>query len=296
MNPISVAEESVAEVPKGNTSFRRATVTIYNHNFNEFKALANDDRVTYGIGQEEVCPTTGRDHIQGYVEFDKARRINAIKKILPSGANIRCSNGTAAQNRVYCSKEQSRKPGSEVFEWGKPREQGRRSDIISLKRALEEGKSEAELCSNGETFGAWLRYPGVLKRFKTAKIVPRDRSQVPDVSVYTGASGVGKTRRVFDEHKDDVYMKDNSKWWDGYVGQRCILLDELETKEHWKIEEMLRLLDRYPYQGQTKGGYININSPFIAITSNKSLDELYPEISHEQMSALERRITNKISL
>lgn len=296
------------EVAKGNTSLRRVRVTFY-CDWETFLQLAKDERIKYITGQEEVCPTTGRDHIQAYIEFKNALKFRTIKKILPNNANFDKAYADPETNRHYCgkpwpdckcdfcTKPGGRKPGGRSLESGEiSKGQGSRTDLIKLKRALEEGAKEADLISSDELFPVWCRYPNIYKRYKCAKITGRDRNTKPEVSFITGASGVGKTRRVFDEHKDNVYMKDNSKWWDGYEGQRCILLDELDTHEHWKIEEMLRLLDRYPYQGQTKGGYININSPYITITSNKSLDELYPEIGEEQMNALLRRIDYQIKL
>lgn len=276
---------------------RNVTITVYNCEFKSFKGIIDEEeRIRYCIAQEEVCPETKREHIQGYIQFRRPLKFSTIKNLLPPGTHIEKARGTAEENRQYCSKQESRKPGGQTLESGEITHQGKRKDLDSLKQAIDSGAKEDDICNRDDLFGVWVKYPGVYKRYKQAKIKSRDRNSCPDVSFFTGQPGVGKTRRVFDEHKDDVFVKDNTKWWDGYEGQRCILLDELDTHDHWKIEEMLRFLDRYPYQGQTKGGYVNINSPFIAITSNKSLNDLYPSISEDQMNALTRRITHVIQL
>jgi len=53
-------------------------------------------------------------------------------------------------------------------------------------------------------------------------------------------------------------------WWDGYEQQEAIIIDDFDGK--WPYRDLLRLLDRYPYQGQFKGGYFKVNSPYIYIT------------------------------
>lgn len=287
---------------------RHATVTIHNTPFSFIETLSRDERFTYIIAQEELGDETKRIHIQAYFQFKNPLKWSTLQNLLPYGSHIEKPKGSPEENRHYCSKPVKdcrckhcikpggRAPGGSSLESGEIRVQGARTDLIKFKRAIDEGKKEAEIIADEEMFGVWARHPNLFKRYKCAKIVPRRRESPPDVSFYHGATGVGKTRRVFDEHKEDVYIKDSSKWWDGYEGQRCILLDEINPHDHWKIDELLRFLDRYPYQGQTKGGYVNINSPFIVLTSNKSLEELYPEISSEQMSALERRIINKVEL
>jgi len=280
----------------GNTRLRHAAVTIFNSNMEAIKLIAADSRVRYCIAQEEVCPETKREHIQSYWQFTSPIRFNALQKLLPPGAHIECARGTPEENRQYCSKLDSRKTDCSPFESGECTSQGKRKDLNDFCDAIDKGAKEADILDNHELRPVWCKYQGLYKRYKQAKIRPRNRETCPDVTFFTGAPGVGKTKRVFDEHKDDVFVKDNTKWWDGYEGQRCILIDELDTHDHWRIEEMLRFLDRYPYQGQTKGGYVNINSPFIAITSNKTLNDLYPSISEDQMNALTRRINTVVQL
>lgn len=89
-----------------------------------------------------------------------------------------------------------------------------------------------------------------------------------------GETGVGKTRAVYARYPiDEIYVKDESKWWDGYRGQQVILFDDFRGQIPFNV--MLRILDRYPYAGQVKGGYCNINSPVIVITSSLRPNKVY---------------------
>lgn len=54
---------------------------------------------------DEVAPTTGTRHYQGYVVFDRMQRLSAMKKIMPPGCHLEPAVGTTAENVVYCSKD-----------------------------------------------------------------------------------------------------------------------------------------------------------------------------------------------
>lgn len=261
-----------------------------------FLQFAQDESISFCHGQEEICPTTHREHVQFWFQTKTKRTVGSARKLAP-GVHIDLCKGSIEQNERYVGKDASRKPDGRTFESGTLDKQGSRNDLLRVKRALEEGKEEAEIAADPDTFGAWLRYPAVVERWKRAKIKPRSRSEVPTVDVFIGPTGVGKTKRVFDEHKDSVYIKDHTKWWDGYNGEECILIDEFNPKgNYFVIETLLRLLDRYPFRGEVKGGYVQINSPFIAITTNIPFEDWYPTATQEQIDALNRRVTNKINL
>ena len=68
---------------------------------NEFDILdflQNEEVVSYFIYQIEQCPTSGRLHYQGYVQFKKEKRITALKKI-NNRANWGETNGSAESNK-----------------------------------------------------------------------------------------------------------------------------------------------------------------------------------------------------
>lgn len=294
-NPIQGNEVKGVRSVVGNSKLRHAPVTIYNYNWDDVIKISEHEKVRYFICQEEICPETKREHVQGYVQFTGPIKLSAARKIFPEGTHftIPC-RGTAEKNREYCSKIESRKPGGRSHEAGEINKQGKRVDLQEFKAAIDSGKSEKEVAD--EHFETWARHPDLFKRYKALQIEPRNREVPPDVTVITGPTGVGKTKRVFDMHNNDVYIKNETKWWDGYQGQRCILLDEFTSSTYWTIQTTLRFLDRYPFLGEVKGGHTNINSPFIVITSNMDIYTLFPFLSDEHRDALARRITRFINL
>lgn len=62
--------------------------------------------------QKECCPDTGRNHYQGYCQFNNPCRFGKIKEILKcESAHLEKTKGTPQQAWDYCCKEESRIDG-----------------------------------------------------------------------------------------------------------------------------------------------------------------------------------------
>lgn len=104
-----------------------------------------------------------------------------------------------------------------------------------------------------------------------------------------GPTGVGKSRRAWEEAGNDAYSKDpRTKFWCGYQGQRHIIIDEFRGSID--ISHLLRWLDRHPVRVETKGGSQPLMATTFWITSNLPPSAWYPELDSETYLALERRI------
>lgn len=229
-----------------------------NNPTNEDVLLFNDLECRYVVFQKEVGDL-GTAHLQGYLYYDTKKSLKQMKKI-HSRAHWEQQRGTTQQASDYCKKPETRVEGP--WERGELPVKGKRNDLeralvvfqeSGIKRVMEEYPVQAVM------YG---------KRFKELRIdLLEDRTDRPTVRWYAGVSGAGKTWTATRAHPT-FYIKDNSKWWDGYLQQDAIILDEIKVgKDGWEFEDLKRLFDMYPYQGQTKGGYVKINSPFIYITS-----------------------------
>lgn len=82
------------------------TFTLFNYD-DEVKIELNRQLVTlcdkYQYG-EEICPTTGRPHLQGFVNLKKPRRITELKRVVNQPKFIPCS-GNEEHNLRYTSKD-----------------------------------------------------------------------------------------------------------------------------------------------------------------------------------------------
>ena len=96
------------------------------------------DWATYMVFQEEQAPDTGRKHIQGYVQLVTQKRMKALKTLMNSdSAHLSIAKGTAKQNKVYCTKEDTRVSGP--WEYGEIIERG-----SNKRKVMEKYKEDPE--------------------------------------------------------------------------------------------------------------------------------------------------------
>ena len=180
-------------------------------------------------------------------------RLSALKK-LNNRIHWEARRGTQKQAIDYCKKDGT------FREIGVPNKQGKRTDLDELAELAID--NEVNLYEVAMTMPAtYARYHKGIERLRQLTYKPRTNR--PLVYWRWGKAGVGKTRYCIERHPDH-YIKDGTMWWDGYTQQEAIIIDDFDGK--WPYRDLLRILDRYAYQGQVKGGYININSPYIYIT------------------------------
>lgn len=250
-----------------------------------------DDDIRYVIYQKEKCPTTGREHFQGYIEVSKPHRFRWFKDVLnDQAAHLEKRRGTRDQARDYCRKDDTRI--SEPIEYGKwISGAGHRSDLDAVSDMIKDGASIKEVAE--EVPSTFIKYSKGIKALKS--IFDNNKRMRPqEVICLIGQAGTGKTRYVYDhENIDDVYKLDhdnNNVWFDGYEGEHILLIDDFYgwIRYGW----LLNILDRYPLRLPVKGGHTYANWDKVYITSNKPPKDWY-EVGFTD--ALERRL-NKIIL
>jgi len=231
-------------------------------------------KAQYACVGKEIGKKKGVPHLQGFVYFVNAVRKTTVTSLLER-AHWERMWGTAEEASDYCKKDR------DFWEKGVlPLKQGKRTDLDEVAGQVRNGASLAEIAE--EAPGMFVRYSKGLTALKMTLM--KDRTEMPDVSWLWGPSGAGKTRYAVEAH-DSFYMKDGTHWWDNYDGQKCIIIDDFDGK--WPLRDLLRLLDRYPYQGQFKGGYVKINSPHIYITCEFPPDHFW---SGTELKQVLRRI------
>lgn len=121
------------------------------------------------------------------------------------------------------------------------------------------------------------------------KYMPMPKVVKRVIKWYWGATGTGKTLTATKEYEDYYITMKDLKWWDGYFGQKCIIIDDFR-KDFCTFHELLRLLDSYQYRIQSKGTsqWIHPNTECIIITSAYPPDEVYS--TREDIGQLIRRI------
>ena len=235
---------------------RKYCFTINNWTSSDLYAVKNMFKsASYGIVGQEVGEN-GTHHLQGYVRFKNDKSFKVMKHMLVR-AHLEPAKGSDVDNQKYCGK------GENIYEVGEVEiGQGTRTDIKDLAKKIREKMLSIE--------DVMFEYPELYMKYSRAiekmfNAVMEHRSEAPLVFWRWGLAGTGKTRGCMDLHSpEQVYVKDGTPWWDGYKQQEAIVIDDFDNAIPYRT--LLRILDRYQYQGQVKGGYVNINSKYIYIT------------------------------
>lgn len=100
----------------------------------------------YCIYQTEICPTTNKEHYQGYIEFKDKYSMKKIKELFNDNTlHLEVRKGSQKQAIAYCSKSESRKEGTKPIVIGKPLGQGHRTDLDEIFEDIEEGCTAKEI-------------------------------------------------------------------------------------------------------------------------------------------------------
>ncbi len=233
----------------------------------------------------------GTPHLQGYLVLKAPQRLSYMKKLNP-GVHWEPRRGTHAEAKDYCTKEDTRIDGP-WFCGVEPSGQGKRNDLLALKEAVDDGKTELEIAEDNDTFPVWAKYYRAVERYRRLKRAYQ-RSWPTQTKVYWGAPGLGKSRRALYESQDAYWLaKPNGQggrvFFDGYDGQETVVIDEFYG---WIPRDMMcRLCDRYPYLVETKGGSVPFMARTIIITSNVHPRQWWTRVG---IGAMERRLQSPL--
>lgn len=265
--------------------WRHVCATLNNYTPEELAncKLTAEKTATYGIIGLETSQT-GTPHLQIYMEFGVQHRISELRSLISPRAAMFKRKGNPIQASSYCRGDYTTtkgkyKPKNEVcFEYGELSKQGERSDWRLARDTLLEGRSVVEVI---ETQPHLLPNIRALTQYQT--LISKSSHRDLKVIVLYGVSGAGKTRWAFDNYPE-LFSKPDGDWWDGYSGQKTVLLDDFAGG--LPFSTLLKVADRYPLSLPVKGGFVPAAYDTLIITSNKHPSRWY----QAGLGAMRRRI------
>ena len=178
--------------------------------------------------------------------------------------------------------------------------QGRRTDQEDIKKRLENMESVYDIAQ--DHWGEMSKNSSYFQKYQGWHLEKLSRKwRKVHVDFIVGPTGQNKTRRAL--YTGDSNIMDPNvykincnelRWFDGYRGQKTLLLDEF--KNQVTLTRLLDLLDGHQCRLEYKGGHTYALWDKIIITTNLRMCQVYPNISHDLRAPLLRRITNIIDL
>ena len=231
----------------------------------------------YYVGGHEIAPTTGHEHIQGYVQFTNAISLS-IKKLC--GAHIEVCKGTPQQNYAYCTKDKK------FDEWGKLRISGG----TRIKDIKEMSKDEREDLP--------CQYYNIIKKINEEEDADLDiddwfKDDLKVLFIY-GRSGMGKSKRAYEELKKRGIKKFNEikfdgKYWHGIGKAESAIYDDFRDS-HMTASEFINFIDYNKHILNTKGGSRRNEYKLIIITSIQDPNDIYKNVKGEPREQWLRRL------
>lgn len=234
----------------------------------------------------ETAPTTGMRHVQGFICFATAMRMTSVKNVLgDTSAHLEAARGTVEQNVEYCTKE-----GNRTLTRGEP-PAGHEGGGEATRKKYEEARQLALEEKFMEIDPSLLiRHYGNLRKIATDfGERPPDLDACCGLWLY-GVPGVGKSTRARSLVPDSTFVKPLNKWWDGYKGERCVILDDVDHQQSGWIFHFLKIwADKYAFVGECKGYSRHIRPQRVVVTSNYKPEDLVPVTDEQLLAAIKRR-------
>ncbi len=247
-----------------------------NYSFTSFEdeePVVNLDKFKYLAYSREICPETARGHWQGFICWNSPRTVSSVRKQMKP-MHVESMRGSISQNVVYCSKD------GLLIEHGNRPCQGKRFDILELKKCKKMSDVALMARSNNDI--------KIMENFM--KYHEDKRNWKPEVFWFWGAPGCGKTRQAIQDAGKDYWISGgNGKWFDGYDAHENVIFDDVRV-DFMKFNIWLRLLDRYPYTVEVKGGCRQFLAKKIWITSCQSPEQMFCSNINDDIAQLTRRI------
>lgn len=266
------SEAPAFAVPKTSSQAKAWVFTLNNFTEEEKNHLINEEDSRYMVFGNEISPSTGTPHLQGYVVFAQNWRFSRVKKFIPR-AWIAIAKADADCNYKYCTK------GGDFEEHGE-RPMSKKAQGKAEKRRWEEAW-ECAMNDDMEGIDADIR----IRCYNTLKKIKKDLSmntKKPDTTEqnfwYWGKSGTGKSRKARTDFPD-CFLKSCNKWWDGYVpGSRAtVLIEDFDKRHDILIHKMKIWCDRYDFPAEVKGSTMRIRPERIIVTSNYHPSQIWTE-------------------
>jgi len=268
---------------------RHFSLTIFQKDFNgeDFIAAAQKLGCEYARCQLEKCPDTERLHLQACIGFKNARAEQAIRKAFPK-QHVEVSHLPRAA-WDYCGKEDTRAGGP--WQHGMPPKAQRnvKGDVGARNMQLVDIGAVAALEQGAIRIEDFKKVHCAIQDYKAMRGDKPQNLEELDNYWYWGEPGTGKSHRARDlVDREDLYVKQHNRFWDGYAGEHTVLIDDLGQQTDGLVNLLKQWADKYAFRPEVKGGTLCLIRPRrLFVTSNYPPRDIFQR--EQDVQAIERR-------
>jgi len=271
---------------------------------------------TYCVVGLEICPSTGREHLQGFVVFPTVKRRETLSRAY--GSNIHFEkmspNATIRDNFKYVTKEYIKyNPSGYTTSSGKVYNPGtRQGDVLIFgeepphidgpgemernrwKRAREQivnCNGDFDRIEDDQIFVVHFKTVQSISNHYCTLHTPENLPETCGIWIW-GPAGTGKSHfaRTL-VSATELFPKQLDKWWNGWMIQRhtTALIEDIDPSTPREMARLIKMwTDIYPFPGDSKcvGGAV-LRPKQLIFTSNYTLQEVFPYM--EDLQAFARR-------
>lgn len=171
-------------------------------------------------------------------------------------------------------------------------DQGHRSDLDVLYEHIAGGMPLWDVMSRFPK--QFMRNHAAVSKLCAMYDKPRPYADCT-AEIWWGVTGSGKSHTAFHAYPEAYRKTIPGKWWEGYKGETTVVFEEFNWAEdkELRLPELLKILDKYPYQVEIKGASLQLRANHFIFTTNIDPRTWYS--GHPQVPAFCRRV-NKIKI
>lgn len=235
--------------------------------------IKNSHKLQYICMGQEIAPTTGTPHIQGYLETKQPCSYRQVHVMVGfKNLSLQYAKGTADENEDYTSKD-----GVGTYKAGTklpPKSQGTRTDLKLIVQGISTGKITMLDCL--------MDYPQFYQQYNKTFCAANQiylktlkRTEMTQLIWVVGGTGTGKSHFAFSHSRPYYNWPYDGEWCDEYEGEEVMVINEyrgsikydllLQMSDKWSCSMRRRNIPPYPFL-----------SKYIVVTSVLTPEECYP--------------------
>jgi len=255
----------------------------------EIWKIVRESGVEYAILCEETCPRTLKKHLHLFGRYAKKRRLTAIGKLFGCHIEYIKRHPQTGEFMYYEAQEYCRKDGL-YKEFGIPEPEAPREvkqcPFVACINLAKDGRLDRIRDEYPKMFVLHLTKWKIIAGEEQSKDMFPNRKCL----WIRGKSGIGKSRWVSTNCPDAYRKNANEEHFERYQNEDIVVIEDImpDHRKMWN-HHMLMISDIYPYMPKIRYGSVCLKHNLLVVTSNYSIEEVFPHDSSRGKSPWQRR-------